>query len=293
MISTFLLWFLLWLWQRIATTLPDLQKVVVDTANVRDSVRERLTEELSNTRILLLHCSKTGGSSSKRFAQECMNLSYFDDNVLDHVYDDGIAMLNKTKLVASHITHPRWWSRLLRVVTEETVVLVPVRPFSSWYPTAVLSAASHTCVAEPKCRVREPACVITSEMLRQMTRERLHELQAHTGHFFTAVDDLKRRGLLRSKVFLVDFHHLDVVYDVISRMLCPSVSGRMGNVRVLAKRTFLDSAQMNGSCAELSTDPKRSQVNLLNLAVDSGLHIGWRNDSMPARVWEEGLWEYA
>ena len=160
-------------------------------------------------------------------------------------------------------------------------------------PTAVLSAASHLCVAEPKCRVKEPASVITSEMLRHMTRARLYELHAHIGHFFTAAEDLKRRGLLRSEVFLVDLHHLDVVYDVISRMLCASVSGQRGNVRVLQKRTFLDSAQMNGSCAELSTDPKRSQVNLLSLAVDSGLHDGWRSDSIAARVWEEGLWEYA
>jgi len=271
----------------------ELQSQIVATSHhehQRVAVRERLTEELSNKRILLLHSAKTGGSSSKVFAQECMNLTYVD-NVLDR--ESGLAMLNNTRLLASHLYSPRWWSRVLRVLTEETVVLVPVRPFSSWYPSAVLHVAHRFCVAEPKCRVREPACVITSKMLHNMTRARLYELNIHIGHFFTAADDLKRRGLLRSKVFLVDFHHLDVVHDVISRMLCPSVSAKRYNVRALKKRIFLDSAHMNGSCAELSADAKRSQVNLLSLAVDSGPYVGWRNNSIPAEVWEEGLWEYA
>ena len=263
-----------------------------DSADTGHPLRERLTQLLHNKQVFLLHVAKTGGSTSKIFAGKCTNRTR-TNNFLNRGTLDFERLLNNTpeRVVASHISSSRKWFKLLRCLTDEAVVIVPVRPFDSWYSSAVLQVASRNCVARPKCRVQEPACVITSEVLHRFIEKREYELNFHLGWFFSAVEQLQSGGLLRTKIFLVDFRHLDVVYNVISHRFCPTVTAINQNDHVVKARVFLDSADVNGSCAELSVNVSRSKVDLLSL--NSRPYHGWQTDSIPSQVFDDGYCEYA
>ena len=198
----------------------------------------------TNKHIYLLHSAKTGGISSRTFAHRCTNSSF------------------RRQFISTHINTYAQWLDALRRKSGEAVVIVSMRPFASWYTSAVLYVASKHCVAKPKCRVARHSCVIKPETLRGITKTREGELHSHLGLFFRAVEKLKREGLLRAKIFLVDQNRLDVVYDVISRMRCPTVIARRRNDHVDKKRVFLE---VNGTCAELSADLSRSCMDVLSL----------------------------
>lgn len=272
---------------------PVHAKMLIETAETGDAFRDRLTEELRDRQIFLLHASKTGGSSSRSFAQECVNKRMVNNCRDPQV---GLEILRNLGLLASHLgTNQHRWSGILREKTEELVVLVPVRPFSSWYPSAVMQVASKHCAkGRPSCHLkkssRRSACFITRKMLKRITEKRYHEISDHVGRFFTGAAELKRQGNLRSKIFLVDMDRLDVVYDVISRRLCPNITAKRTNEASAKQRMFLDEGR-RGSCSELSANASRSHVNLLSL--DSRPFSGWLNDSIPQAVYEAGLWEYA
>ena len=135
-------------------------------------------------------------------------------------------------------------------LTEEAFVFVPVRSFDS----AVMHVAARNSLVTRKSRVQETACVITSEVLQRCTEKREQELNCHLGSFFSAFEQLKGDGLLRTTTFLVDNRHLDVLHNAIKR-----------NDHVYKGRVFLDSVDVNGSCPELSARVSRSQVDLLSL----------------------------
>lgn len=270
-----------------ATAVPH-GSMVGESLDTGHTLRERITSALRGKKIFLLHAAKTGGCSSHTFVRQCAG-HRFKNNHLNYRVDP--VLLKDEHVLSSHIYTYEAWLRVLRELSDEAVVLVSVRPFDAWYPSAVMQVAGGHCVSRPRCRANGSACVITTETLRDITENRRIELHNHLGSFFTAIEELKTSRQLRATVFLVDMDRLDVVYEVISRMWCPSVIAKRVNDHVHKRRLYLDSGSINGTCGELSADVSRSQVDLLSL--NDRPYPGWHADSIPAEVFERGFWEYA
>ena len=122
---------------------PVHAKMLIETAETGDAFRDRLTEEFARQtnifcfmrqRLVALRPDPSRRSASTRkMVNNCR-----DPQV-------GLEILRNWGLLASHLgTNQQRWSGILREKTEELVVLVPVRPFSSWYPSAVMQVASKT-----------------------------------------------------------------------------------------------------------------------------------------------------
>ena len=107
------------------------------------------------------------------------------------------------------------------------------------------------------------------------------------GVVFSTVEQLKSDGLLGTRILLIDW-----TWCAMSSPACfaPVLTATKQNDHVAKARVFLDSADVLGSCAELSANVSRSQVDPLSF--NSGLHEGWQTDSIPSTVFDEGSWKY-
>ena len=271
------------------------RSTVIDVVSVEQppTLRHRLADIIRGKNIFLLHTAKTGGSTSKVFQQHCtnntlrgnfLNFNDWQEKELPIVFGNG-------RLIASHIQSEASWYQTIGSLTEHAVVIFPVRSLDSWLISAMLYVAvtRKQCLKEPMCSSKEHSCVINFEILYQMLKKRPFELSLHSGLTFAALARLKHDGLLRARVFLLDLRQLTLLHSVIASQLCPAVSSRPENVAAEKEGLFLDTDH-DRACTELSREFLECQVDVLSIL--AGPFLGWRNDSIPKEVYEEGLWEY-
>lgn len=271
------------------------RSTVIDVASSVQppTLRHRLADIIRGKNIFILHTAKTGGKTSNVFQQHCTNKTLRGNcfNFHDWREKELPIVFGNSRLIASHIGSEALWYQTIGSLTEHAVVMIPVRSLDSWLISAMLYVAvtRKQCLEETMCSSEEYSCVINFEILCQMLEKRPWELSRHSGLAFAALAKLKHDDLLRPRVFLLDLRQLTLLHSVIASQLCPAVSSRPENVAAEKEGLFLDTGH-DRACRELSREFLESQVDLLSIL--AGLFLGWRNDSIPKEVYEEGLWEY-
>eukprot|EP00927_Polykrikos_kofoidii_P046332 TRINITY_DN40562_c0_g1_i1.p1 TRINITY_DN40562_c0_g1~~TRINITY_DN40562_c0_g1_i1.p1 ORF type:complete len:261 (+),score=23.26 TRINITY_DN40562_c0_g1_i1:47-784(+) len=182
--------------------------------------------------VLLLHASKTGGSSSKHFMNLCMQHD-FDDNIMSSDYWTTFSRLWNPRLrttggqasslgvFASHVMSEHHSHTIFSSLPENFVGVIPVRPWRSWFVSAMQDVARGLCLENTKTFCPDVArrnglqpCIIDQRVLLHLLRRQHFELWNGQERLFAGLWSALKSRKLKGRVFFFRLSQVGIVVRV-------------------------------------------------------------------------------